>query len=81
VNVPRSRTLPETAQFLKDSLDLDAAPLAHRVEAVLFGGRAATEQDVADIAVFRRQLKRRLRARKGLGRALRASYGRPLAAR
>jgi transglutaminase-like putative cysteine protease len=81
VDMPRSRTLPETAQFLKDSLDLDAAPLAHRVEAVLFGGRAATEQDVADIAVFRRQLKRRLRARKGLGRALRASYGRPLAAR
>jgi transglutaminase-like putative cysteine protease len=81
VDVPRSRTLPETAQFLKDSLDLDVAPLAHRIEAVLFGGRAATEQDVADIAAFRRQLTRSLRARKGLGRALRASYGRPLAAR
>jgi protein-glutamine gamma-glutamyltransferase len=81
VEVPPSRTLQETARFLKEYLSLDATSLACRVEAVLFGGRAATQQDLADMAVFRRELKRRLRARRGWARALLTSYGLPSAAR
>jgi transglutaminase-like putative cysteine protease len=72
---PRSQTLDETARYLKSSLDLDAVTLVERVQAVLFGGRAATEQDLADVAAFRRDLRRRLRAHTGwLGTAL-ALYG------
>lgn len=81
VDVPPSRTLPETARFLQSYLGLDATPLTDRVEAVLFGGRAASPEDVTDISAFRRQLRRRLRARKGLARALLASYGLPIPAR
>jgi transglutaminase-like putative cysteine protease len=81
VSVPPSRTLPETALFLEDYLGLEATPLAHRVEAVLFGGRAACAEDVADVTAFRRELRRKLRARKGLARTLLASYGLPIAAR
>jgi hypothetical protein len=72
---PRSQTLDETARYLKTSLDLDAVTLVDRVQAVLFGGRVATEQDLADVAAFRRDLRGRLRARRGwLGTAL-ALYG------
>jgi transglutaminase-like putative cysteine protease len=81
VDMPPSRTLQETARFLKESLGLDATSLAYRVEAVLFGGRAASAQDVAEMAAFRRELRRSLRARKGLARALLASYGLPIGAR
>jgi transglutaminase-like putative cysteine protease len=81
VDVPPSRTLPETARFLQSYLGLDATPLTDRVEAVLFGGRAASSEDVADISAFRRQLRRKLRARKGLARTLLASYGLPIPAR
>ena len=81
VDVPPSRTLPETARFLQSYLDLDATALADRVEAVLFGGRPVSPEDVADISAFRRELRHRLRARKGLARALLASYGLPVPAR
>jgi len=77
VDVPRSQTLDETARFLKGHLDLHAEALVGRVQAVLFGGRAATEKDLADIAAFRRELKRRLRARTGRVRAVLALYGLP----
>jgi hypothetical protein len=81
VDVPPSRTLPETARFIQSYLGLDATPLTDRVEAILFGGRAAGPEDVADISAFRRQLRRKLRARKGLARALLASYGLSIPAR
>ena len=77
VDVPRSQTLDETARFLKGYLGLDAGALVDRVQAVLFGGRAATEQDLADVAALRRELKRRMRARKGRVRAVLALYGLP----
>jgi hypothetical protein len=75
VDVPRSQTIDETAQFLKAYLDLDAAALMDRVQAVLFGGRAATEEDLTDVAALRRELGRRMRARRGRLRALLALYG------
>jgi hypothetical protein len=77
VHVPRSQTLDETARFLKGSMDLDAGPLMDRVQAVLFGGRAATEEDLAAVAAFRLQLRRRMRARRGRVRAVLALYGIP----
>jgi transglutaminase-like putative cysteine protease len=77
VHVPRSHTLDETAGFLKAYVDLDAGALVDRVQAVLFGGRPATEQDLADLAAFRRELRRRMRARKGRMRSVLALYGVP----
>jgi hypothetical protein len=77
VQVPRSQTLDETARFLKASMELDAGPLMDRVQAVFFGGRAATEEDLAAVADFRRQLRRRMRARRGRVRAVLALYGIP----
>ncbi len=67
--------------FLKEYLDLDAAPLTARVEAVLFGGRAGRRAGLADIAQLHLELRRRLRARQGWLSALRASYGLRLAPR
>jgi len=81
VGVPRSQTLEETAGFLKEYLGLDATALTARLEAVLFGGRAADERDLADIARLRRDLRRRLRARQGRLRGVLASYGVPAAPR
>lgn len=77
VDVPRSQTLDETVRFLRGHLDLDAGALVDRVQAVLFGSRAATEEDLADLAALRRELKRRMRARRGRVRAVLALYGLP----
>lgn len=81
VRVPPSQTMQETARFLAGYLDLDASTIMQRVEAVLFGGRAATHQDLADLADLRRRVRRRLRTRAGWTRTLLAAYGRPLSAR
>ena len=80
-DVPASQTLEETALALRGRLGLDADPLVDRVQAVLYGGRAATEDDVAAVAAFRRSLRRRLRERSGWPRSVLALYGiRPAAA-
>jgi transglutaminase-like putative cysteine protease len=71
---PPSQTLDETARYLWRRLDLDAGDLPARLQAVLFGGRAATPEDLADLADFRRRLRRRLREREGRTRALLALY-------
>jgi transglutaminase-like putative cysteine protease len=75
VVVPRSFTLDELAVLSKERLGVEAAPLVARVQEVLFGGRAATEDDVAAAAAFRRELRHALRARFGRRRALLARYG------
>jgi transglutaminase-like putative cysteine protease len=79
IDVPRSQTLDETARSLNERLDLDASALAERVQAVVYGGRRATEADVAALAAFRRALRRRLRERTGWRRAILALYGLPAA--
>ena len=43
--VPASQTLEETAHFVEGRFGLDARLLTDRAQAVLFGGRAATEDD------------------------------------
>jgi hypothetical protein len=73
--VPRSLTLEETAEMIARRLDLDATVLVGRAQAVLFGGREATAEDLAAVAGFRRELHRRLRARAGRRRTLLATYG------
>ena len=73
--VPASQTLEETAVFVEGRFGLDARPLTDRAQAVLFGGRAATEDDAAAVAAFRRELRRRLRKRAGRRRTLLALYG------
>jgi hypothetical protein len=75
VSVAPSQTLDETARFLKGYLDLDAGALVDRVQAVVFGGRVATPQDLADLAAFRDELLRRLRARRGRLGSVLALYG------
>ncbi len=77
---PPSETLDETARYLRERLDLDAGDLPARLQAVLFGGRAATPEDLADLADFRRRLRRRLREHEGRPKALLALY-RPLRSR
>jgi len=72
---PPSQTLDETARYLWERLDLDAGDLPARLQAVFFGGRAATREDLADLADFRRGLRRRLREREGRAKALLALYG------
>ncbi len=79
--MPRSQTLSETAALLRDRYGLDASPLTERIEAVLFGGRACAERDLADLARLRHELRRRLRERSGRLRALGARYGLRVAAR
>jgi len=77
VDVSPSQTLEETARLLNDRFGLDATVLAGRVQAVLFGGRTATDDDLAQLAALRRELKRRLRAHGGRLRRLLALYGLP----
>jgi protein-glutamine gamma-glutamyltransferase len=75
VQVPRSQTLDETARFLSESLNVDAGDLPARIQAVLYGGRPAGDEDLADLADLRRNLRRRLRERDGRIRTLLAVYG------
>ena len=75
VDVPRSQTLDETARYLRERLSVDAGDLPARIQAVLYGGRPATAQDLADLADLRRRLRRRLRVREGRIEALLALYG------
>ena len=44
---------------------MDAGDLPARVQAVVFGGRAARREDLADLADLRRRVRRRLRERDG----------------
>ena len=75
IEVPRSQTLEETSRLLSKRLDLDATALVDAVQEVLWGGRAATEQDLTAVAAFRRELRRRLRTRSGWRRTILALYG------
>jgi transglutaminase-like putative cysteine protease len=75
IDVPWSQTLDETAEYLGERLGVDAGDLPARIQAVFFGGRPATDRDLADLASFRRRLRRRLREREGRVRALLALYG------
>jgi transglutaminase-like putative cysteine protease len=75
VVVPRAQTLEETSRFLRGDLGLDATDLVGRVQAVLFGGRRATGDDVAEVTELRRDVRRTLRARQGLVRRMLALYG------
>lgn len=78
VPVSPSDTLRDTAQIVHRHLALDASEVAARAEEVLYGGRAATADDVAVARRLRRDLGRRLRARIGWRRSLLAAYGLPV---
>ena len=75
VEVPPSQTLDEIAGYLQERLSVDAGDLPARIQAVLYGGRPAAAQDLADLAALRRRLRRRLREREGRAKALLALYG------
>ena len=75
IEVPRSQTLDETVLLLKSSLGVDAGRVIARAQAVLFGGRSATEADVADLTALRRELKRKMRARAGRVKTVLVLYG------
>ena len=75
VETPSSWTLDETASYLRERLGVDAGDLPARVQAVVFGGRQASEADLADLADLRRRVRRRLRDRTGRPAAVLALYG------
>ena len=77
----RASVPPGTGGEVEDLADLAGVLRAARLDAVLFGGRAADERDLADLARLRADLRRRLRARKGWLSALLAGYGLRVAAR
>ncbi len=77
LEVPRAHTLDETAALLRERLGVDAGPLVGRLQAVFFGGRAATAADLAAVAALRRELRGALRTRYGRRRAALALYGLP----
>jgi hypothetical protein len=72
---PASQTLEETARRLDHTLGVDATAVVDRAQAVLFGGRVATEQHVAEAGRLRREVRRRLRHERGWKQALAALYG------
>ena len=81
VGAPPSWTLQETARFLGEYLGIDASTVTRRVDALLFGGRCTTAQDLSELALLRGEVRRRLRARAGWVKALLASYGLHVTAR
>jgi transglutaminase-like putative cysteine protease len=81
VGAPPSWTLQETGRFLGEYLGLDATTVVRRVDALVFGGRSTTPQDLSDLARLRRQVRRRLRTRAGWMKAVLVSYGLHVTAR
>ncbi len=77
LGLPPSQTLDETAGLLREQFGVDSADFATRVQAILFGGREATEQDLRDLRRFRRHVRAALRERSGWIRSLAAAYGVP----
>ena len=75
IEVPESQTFDETARFLRASLGIDASEIVERLQAVLYGGRAATPADVAGVAALRHVVRRRLREQRGRAQAVLALYG------
>jgi transglutaminase-like putative cysteine protease len=75
VPVTPAHTLEETLTILETHLGLGVDPsLVTRVEAVLFGAREATSDDLARVEALRREVRRRLRKRHGWARSLHAWY-------
>jgi len=69
-------TLEETLVVLRDHLDIDADPaFLDRANAVLFGGRPATPDDVEQAERLRRRTRTRLRERHGWTRTVMTWYG------
>ena len=75
IEVPESQTFDETVRFLRASLGIDASEIVERLQAVLYGGRAATPADVAGVAALRHVVRRRLREQRGRTQAVLALYG------
>ena len=73
-----SQTLEETIHLLHDYLGMDPDPvLIDRADAVLFGGRRATQQDLDRAEALRREVKVRLRKRYGWVKTAFTWYGAP----
>jgi transglutaminase-like putative cysteine protease len=75
VPVTPAHTLEETLAMLDTHLGLDVDPsFVARVDAVLFGAREATSEDLARAEALRRDVRWRLRKRHGWARTLHAWY-------
>jgi transglutaminase-like putative cysteine protease len=75
VDVPSSQTLEETAQLLRTRYRVDAGDVPARMQAVAFGGREATEEDVAALRALRRRVAAGLRAHESRFARVAALYG------
>ena len=78
VAIPGSFTLGEETAFLNRYLDIDAGSLADRAEAVVYGARVATEEDLRSAEDLRHEVMKRLRRRRGWLRTPLAWYGLPI---
>ena len=78
VPVSPACTVGETFEIVRAQLRLETEPyFPDRVDAILFGGRAATPEDVAQSEQLRRKAGSRLRRKHGWVRAGLAWYGVP----
>ena len=75
VVVPASLTWDEVAGLIEEETGLDARPVAESGQRVVFGGREADPEVLAQAGVFRDQLRRRLRTTRGWARTVMAWYG------
>jgi transglutaminase-like putative cysteine protease len=75
VEVPASQTLDETVRLLRERYGLDADDAPARVQAIVFGGRPATPDDVAAVRALRRRVAASLRTHEGRLARLGALYG------
>jgi hypothetical protein len=78
VPVSPAHTTEETLRVIRTHLGATPGPeFADRTEAILFGDRGATQQDVDNAEALRREVKTRLRKTRGWVRTGLAWYGVP----
>jgi hypothetical protein len=75
LEVPASQTLDETARLLRERYAVDAGDALAHVQSVVFGGRPATERDVAELRALRRRVAASLRSRESRLARIAALYG------
>ncbi len=79
--VPRGATLNELAALLRQTTGVDATPVINRAQAVLFGGRPPSGEDLRAAERLRRRSVASLRRRRGPVWTVAAWYGCPGVAR
>jgi hypothetical protein len=74
IRVAPSDTLRDIADVVRTFVGSDVDEFVERSEAIMYGGREATEDDVRNARALSRELRRRLRARRGWLQTVFATY-------